>query len=241
MKLALFSDVHGNQDAFQRVLEDIADQHVDRMVCLGDCVGYGPEPEQVVAEIRRRQIETVMGNHELAILDAKQLNWFNPPACFSLQASKKMLSADSLAFIGQLPRSLIVAGARFVHGYPLDSVRTYLFQKSSADHQKTFASMPEPLCFVGHTHDLEIISFDGFMIQRGILGCGIRELDPGLRYLINIGSVGQPRDGNNNAKYVLWEPEAHRIEVRFVPYDIAAVVEKINAAGLPAIHARRLW
>lgn len=241
MRLAIFSDIHGNYDAFEQVLADMSAQPIDRMVCLGDCIGYGPEPEQVIAEVRRRKIETIMGNHELAVIDAEQLKWFNPHARSSLQKSKKMLSPASLEFIGGMPKSLIVAGARCVHGYPPDSVHTYVFQKSNQDHQETFAHMPERICFVGHTHDLGIIRFDGSTVESDSLKEGVRRLDPKDRYIINIGSVGQPRDGNNNAKYILWEPEASQIDVRFIPYDIAKVVDKISAAGLPEIHGRRLW
>lgn len=241
MRLAIFSDIHGNYDAFEKVLEDVSTQKADQMVCLGDCIGYGPEPEQVIAEVRRRKIETIMGNHELAVIDAEQLKWFNPHARISLQKSKKMLSTTSLEFIGGLPKSLIIAGARFVHGYPLDSVHTYVFQKSNQDHQEAFTHMPESMCFVGHTHDLKIIGFDGSTVESDSLEPGVRQLDSKHRYIINIGSVGQPRDGNNNAKYIIWEPETSQIDVRSIPYDIAKVVDKISAAGLPEIHGRRLW
>lgn len=241
LKLAIVSDIHGNHDAFQQVLEDIDMQQVDQIVCLGDCVGYGPEPEQVIAEVRKRQISTVMGNHELALIDDKQLNWFNPLACQSLRKTRKMLSAESMDFILRLPSSLIMAGAYCVHGYPPDSARTYLFQKSIRDLAETFDTMNETICFVGHTHNLDLIRFDGRRVDHLPLDPGTVELDPGRKYIVNIGSVGQPRDGNNNAKYVVWEPEAHRLDLRFVRYDIATVVEKIKSAGLPELHARRLW
>jgi len=241
MKLAIFSDIHGNFDAFERVLEDIAAQQADRLVCLGDCVGYGPEPERVLAEIRHRGIETILGNHESAVLDTGQLNWFNPVAAESLRKTGKMLSTVSMDQINDLPRALIIEGARFVHGYPPESERTYLFRKSDREILETLNAMQDALCFVGHTHDLEIVGFEGRKVVRHRLQQGVRNLDPDQRYIINIGSVGQPRDGNNNAKYVLWEPTAHTIDVRFVPYDIAKVVEKINLAGLPEAHGRRLW
>jgi predicted phosphodiesterase len=241
MRLAILSDIHGNYDALIQVLKDAEALRVDQIVCLGDCVGYGPEPEQVISEVRNRDLATVMGNHELALLDKKQLSWFNPMAGESLRKTRKMLSAESLDFILRLPSSLIVAGARCVHGYPPDSARTYLFQKSIQTLRETFNTLEERICFIGHTHDLALVRFNGKLVERLPLDCGIAELDPDHKYIINIGSVGQPRDGNNNAKYVIWEPDANRIEVRFVPYDIASVVAKIEAAGLPEVHGRRLW
>jgi diadenosine tetraphosphatase ApaH/serine/threonine PP2A family protein phosphatase len=215
---------------------------VDQTICLGDCIGYGPEPEQVISEVRSRNLATIMGNHELALFDKKQLNWFNPLAGESLRKTRRMLSNDTLNFIVRLPSSLIVTGARCVHGFPPDSARTYLFQKSIQDLREAFRTLEERICFIGHTHFLDLVRFDGrHRIDHLPLERGIVNLDPDHRYIVNIGSVGQPRDRDNSAKYVLWEPDENRIEVRFVPYDIAKVVAKIKAAGLPEVHGRRLW
>ena len=152
-----------------------------------------------------------------------------------------MLSSASIDFIEQLPKSLVMGQCLCVHGYPPDSVRTYLFQKPPEALIKTFKSMSESICFVGHTHDLEIVTFDGRRIERRALKQGRIGLDARLRHIINVGSVGQPRDGNNNAKYVIYDPENGALEIRFVPYDIATTVAKIKAAGLPENHANRLW
>jgi predicted phosphodiesterase len=241
LKLAVISDVHGNFDAFGNVLADIASLKVDDIVCLGDCVGYGPEPEAVVSEIRRRNIATILGNHELAICNQRQLDWFNPLARASLRITLTMLSNASVDYIRQLPVTLVTARCLCVHGYPPDSVRTYLFQKSPEALIRTLKEMDEQICFVGHTHDLEIIALDGSRLDRRALEQGCIHLDPQRRYIINVGSVGQPRDGNNNAKYAVYDTEANALEIRFIPYDIAATVAKIKAAGLPVNHADRLW
>lgn len=241
MKRAIISDIHGNMAALEMVFKDIEDSAVDEIVCLGDCIGYGPEPEQVVSEIRRRQIPTIIGNHELATFKKNHLEWFNPLARNSLEKSMAMLSPESLEYIKHLPSSQVIGDHRYVHGYPPESARTYLFQKAPFQLIKTFNSMAERICFVGHTHDLEIIQFDGRQVERWPLVEGPRQLDPAFRYIINVGSVGQPRDGNNQAKYLIVEPERDRIDVRFVEYDIASTVAKIKAAGMPEAHARRLW
>jgi diadenosine tetraphosphatase ApaH/serine/threonine PP2A family protein phosphatase len=143
--------------------------------------------------------------------------------------------------IKRLPYYHLIAQCRCVHGYPPESAKTYLFQKLPYQLIKTFKEMVERICFVGHTHDLEIVHFDGRQAERHPLGEGPVTLDPDLHYIINIGSVGQPRDGSNQAKYVIYDPETHLLDVRFVTYDIAATVEKIKAAGLPEAHAIRLW
>ncbi|MBR9979792.1 MAG: metallophosphoesterase family protein [Desulfatitalea sp.] len=241
MRIAILSDIHGNYDALTPVLADLDKSRVDRTVCLGDCIGYGPEPEAVIKEIRRRAIPTIIGNHELAVCDRVHLRWFNPLARESLEKTLTLLSDDSLAFIRQLPHSRVMPDYHLVHGYPPDSARTYLFQKSTLELQQTLSSMAPPICFIGHTHDLELVGWDGDHLDRQPLHEGIALLAPNRRYLVNVGSVGQPRDGNHHAKYVIWDQENGQLETRFIPYDIARTVAKIEAAGLPEAHARRLW
>ncbi len=235
------SDIHGNLDAFQRVLADVEEHQISSMVCLGDCIGYGPEPEAVITEVRRREIPSIIGNHEMAVCDRLHLNWFNPLARSSLEKTLTMLSPESMAYIKTLPYSRVLYNARFVHGYPPDSARTYLFRKAGHELRNTFETMAEPICFVGHTHDLEMIQFDDRHLERWALPQGVTSLDAKKRYIINIGSVGQPRDGTNHAKFVIWDTEYRQVEVRFIRYDIAATVAKIKAAGLPETHAERLW
>lgn len=241
MKFAIISDIHGNLEAFQDVLKDIETTGIDDIFCLGDCIGYGPDSEEVLAEVIKREIPSILGNHELAVCNKRHLNWFNPKARASIEKTITTLSDKSINFIKNLPCSLIVEQCRCVHGYPPDSVRTYLFQKTPRALIKSFKSLKEPICFVGHTHDLELIQFDGRQTDRLSLNEGITPLDPQYRYIVNIGSVGQPRDGNNKAKYAIYDTTSHELEIRFVSYDIGATVAKIKAAGLPESHATRLW
>lgn len=241
LKFAIISDIHGNYEAFRKVISDLETAGISEIVCIGDCIGYGPEPEKVLAEVIKRNILTTIGNHEMAVISDRFLKWFNPKARASIEKTKAMLSRASIAFIRKMPRSHIIEQCRCVHGYPPDSVRAYLFQKAPHSLIKTFKTMPEKICFVGHTHDLELVDFDGRQVERWPLEQGITRLDDQHRYIINIGSVGQPRDGNNNAKYAIYDTESHELEIRFVTYDIAATVAKIKAAGLPESHANRLW
>jgi len=240
MRLAVLSDIHGNNEAFTNVLADLEEQKPDDIICLGDCIGYGPEPEAVINAVRQRRIDTVMGNHEMAACSREHLNWFNPMARRSLEITLTMLGPDSLEFIQSLPYSLEKYNQRFVHGFPPDSAQTYLFQKSRHKLQQAFAEMAERNCFIGHTHDLELITFDGHQAERRPLIRGITPLDPACRYMINVGSVGQPRDGTNHAKYVIWDDAANTVDVRFVTYDINATVARIRAANMPEGHAKRL-
>jgi predicted phosphodiesterase len=242
MRVAIISDIHGNLDAFEQVLDDIDHSDIDAVVCLGDNVGYGPEPEQVIRQVRKRNIPCVMGNHERAVSDCTHLDRFNPTARKSLQKTMTMLSEESFNYIRKMKSSLVIYQSRFVHGFPPDSTDTYLFQVADDILDQTFRKMRERLCFVGHTHELGLIGFDGKVSQHLALKKGIvKQLHQDIKYIVNVGSVGQPRDGNNNAKYVIWNTSEDSLEVRFVPYDIAAVVGKIIAAGLPKVHSDRLW
>lgn len=240
MRMAVISDIHGNLEALEQVLTDIEGSDIDRMVCLGDSIGYGPEPEQVVSMIHDRHIPSVLGNHELAVIDRKLLTWFNPLARRSLLKTIEMLSEKTINFISSLKPFMIFDGYRFVHGYPPDSATTYLFQIGEDELLQTLKWMKEKICFVGHTHRLEIIGFNGKSITRSPLIQNILHLNSTDRYIINIGSVGQPRDGDNNAKYIILDTEKSSIEVKFIPYDIASVVSKIIEAGFPTEHAIRL-
>jgi predicted phosphodiesterase len=242
MKIAVISDVHGNLDALVQVLNDIEKSGIQKVFCLGDNVGYGPEPEEVVQLIRKENIPCIMGNHERVIVDPGRIGWFNPVARESLKKTRKMLSEKSTSYICYLPPCMIYDTCRFVHGFPPDSVNTYLFQVSYDRLKQVFKEMDENICFVGHTHELEIIGFDGKVFEHiPIREACVKTLCKERQYIINIGSVGQPRDGNNNAKYVIWDTSDHTLEVKFVPYDIEAVVNKINNAGLPKVHGERLW
>lgn len=241
MRLAIFSDAHGNFDALKQVIKDIDSSDVDAVISLGDNIGYGPESDRVIKKIKALNIPSVQGNHELAVNDEEYLNWFNPAARKSLIKTRDKLSKASLRHISQFEPVITSYGCRFVHGFPPDSPLIYAYQVSEGRKQEAFEEMAERLCFIGHTHTLEIIGYDGKDIEYETLPEGLSRLEPDKKYIINVGSVGQPRDSSNNAKYVIWDSLANSLDVRFLSYDIASVVKKIKAAGLPEEHAERLW
>jgi len=241
MRLGIISDIHGNLEAFKQVLADIDQLEVNDVACLGDNIGYGPESEDVVKLIRKRNIPSIMGNHELVIVDPRYLVEMNPAARKSSVLTLDLLSSDTIDYIHGLRPSMIFHGALCVHGCPPDSITTYLLELSNVQLRGLFPTMKAKICFVGHTHLLETISFDRGEVRRVPLRKGSTTLQAGQQYIINVGSVGQPRDGNNNAKYVIWDTCAQKIEVRFIPYNIAATANKILELGFPDFNARRLW
>jgi len=241
MRLAIFSDTHGNYEALEQVIKDMGTSDVDAVISLGDNIGYGPEPDRVVQKIKALGIPSVQGNHELALQDDEYLSWFNAAARKSLIKTRELLSKDSSRYISQFEPFISSYNCRFVHGFPPDSPLIYMFQVSEGRKQEVFEEMAEKLCFIGHTHTLEIIGYDGKDINYERLPAGLTLLDPEKKYIIAIGSVGQPRDSSNNAKYVIWDSLVNSLDVRFLAYDIESVVQKIKAAGLPQEHAKRLW
>ncbi|MCB2189072.1 MAG: metallophosphatase family protein [Deltaproteobacteria bacterium] len=240
MKIAIISDVHGNLEALEAVLQDAAGQGVEIIYSLGDMVGYGPDPQPVVDLLARRGVPSVMGNHELALCEPEMLAWFNPSARRSLEQTRELLDQGAPERFRDLPRFLTAHGCRFVHGFPPDSPTVYLFEPEEAEVIQVMSRLPEPLCFVGHTHDLELLALTRGSLCRQPLGRRPIFLDPDSRHLVNVGSVGQPRDGDNQAKYVIWEPAERRLTLRPVRYDVDAVVRKILERGLPEVNAKRL-
>ncbi|MDZ7663960.1 MAG: metallophosphoesterase family protein [Desulfotignum sp.] len=240
MKIAVLSDIHGNLEAFQAVLDAIEHFRIDTVISLGDNIGYGPDSEAVVALIRARKIASVLGNHEMAVKNKNNLAWFNPVAQNALAIAQSQLSDASLAWINQLPRYIILAGLRFVHGVPPDSAFLYLFQLPENRLIRKLAQSEEPICFAGHTHELEIISWDGTRLEKQTPGPGRYCLEPDQKYIINAGSVGQPRDGSAGAKFVLYDTGTQELTVRAVAYPFEKTQEKIIAAGIPRMYADRL-
>jgi predicted phosphodiesterase len=241
LRLAVISDIHGNLEAFKQVIVDMEDCHLDQVVCLGDMIGYGPEPEAVVRLIRERNIPSIMGNHELAMTNRRYLKWFNPLCRQSLLKTRTLLSDDTIHFIRSLKPNLTLGDSLLVHGCPPDSILTYLYELSDSDLRVLFQQRSEKKFFVGHTHDLLLKAFFRNKISSRPLTRGTMPFRKNQEYLVNVGSVGQPRDGNNQAKYVIWDEGAESLEVRFVPYDIARTTKKIIKLGLPETHAKRLW
>mgnify|MGYP001819872246 FL=1 len=237
MKIAIISDIHGNLEALKAVLSDLETFRPDRIVCLGDLIGYGPDPEAVINTIVDLGITCVLGNHEAALTSQKELGWLNFLARENNIDTKALLSEKSLAFCTSLPRSVSFEDARFVHGCPPDSILKYLYMLEDEEIAELLKTLPESRFFVGHTHELQIIMVGRSEISRTKLTEGSLKLDEDKTYLINVGSVGHPRGGNSKAKYVLWDSEDGTLEVRGVPYPAQLTAEKIIARGFPRAYA----
>lgn len=238
-KILVISDVHANLTALEAVLADAG--NVDETWCLGDLVGYGPDPNLCVATISELpNLTCLMGNHDMAALNSLPLEAFNSDARRSILWQKQVLMTESIDFLKSLPEETVVRGqVSLVHGSPRDPVWEYVLNTLVA--RLSLAAIQTPWCFVGHSHFQVIFRQNsvGDDIQIVIPDVGMRyELDD--RAILNPGSVGQPRDRDPRAAYAIYYPDANEWESRRVEYDVAAVQKRIIEAGLPHRHAERL-
>ncbi|QGY39415.1 metallophosphoesterase [Pseudodesulfovibrio cashew] len=240
-KLAILSDIHSNFEALQSVLVDIDAQGPDEIYCLGDVVGYGPQPQECCDLLRTREMVILQGNHEQGLINIHNLTRFNQPARDALRRTREMISEETYQWLVSHPKSATAHDCRFVHGTPPDSVNEYIWNyEESMD--EVFSRYQEGVCFVGHTHDLmRFTSKDGQASAKLALPEGETLLDPGLRHLLNVGAVGQPRDGDPRAKYALFDTDSRILTLRFVSYDIEKTVRLIRSHGLHRAFADRLW
>ncbi len=241
MRIAILSDIHANLEALQAVVVDMGDRLIDRIICLGDNIGYGPDPEAVVRLVREIGCLCVLGNHEAALVSEKARRWMNFQAQENSFRTEQMLSEESRKYCQRLPTSLELDDAVFVHGFPPDSVFIYLNRQPDSRLAGQFASSPRSRFFVGHTHELQLVCQEGVGVVHLPLGEGTVGIPPDSKAIVNAGSVGQPRGHDKRAKYVIWDQAAHELEVRCVPYDGEATARKILELGFPGAYAERLY
>ncbi|PIU44307.1 MAG: metallophosphoesterase [Ignavibacteriales bacterium CG07_land_8_20_14_0_80_59_12] len=230
MRIAVISDIHGNLEALTKALRLIETRHIDRIVCLGDTVGYGPNPNECLDRVRDVAFASLLGNHDAAALDLSITRHFNVYARDAAAWTARVLSPENQEYLKTLPLSLEDNGVTFVHATPKNPGEWhYIFSQAEAD--LNFSSFETPVCFVGHSHTPQIFSRNR---SRG----PVRRDD---RNIINVGSVGQPRDGDPSLAFGIFDTDTWTYEQVRAPYDIAAVAEKIIRAGLPRYLADRLF
>lgn len=241
MPTAVIADVHANLAALEAVLSDLGQSNISEIICLGDMIGYGPDPEEVLTELRKQNIIAVMGNHEYALLNAGYYRRLNPDPKSSLDINRAMLSEDSLAYCRTLKTVLTHQGARLVHGCPPRSQTAYLYYPNTDKLSKIFASFSEQICFFGHTHNLSFFEL-GKPPEKSLAPLlGHHKLRKTKRYIINPGSVGQPRDNiNNHAKYLIWDQDESAVIFKSVQYDVTRTVNKLKQNHFPSFNAERL-
>ena len=242
MRYLILSDIHANRQALEAVVEQAQGTH-DSIVCLGDIVGYGADPGFAVEWVRQNVSWIVRGNHDKASVGLEDLEWFNPAARFSALWTQSHLSEDEAGWIRALPQGpLELEDFDLVHGSPLDEDEYVVGIRDAAEISPY---LERPISFFGHTH-LQ----GGFMLHRnGVMRLqgpdleekeATLEIEPDIAYLLNPGSVGQPRDGDPRAAYAVFSSEQRFVTYHRVPYDVEEAQRRIRAAGLPDLLAERL-
>jgi diadenosine tetraphosphatase ApaH/serine/threonine PP2A family protein phosphatase len=237
VRYAILSDIHGNLDALQAVLADAATR-TDALICLGDVVGYGPEPEPCLELVGERAAALVSGNHEHGVAGLLDLDWFNPLARAVVEWTQARLDDDHRRYLASLPLRAEIGEATLVHASPTQPDE-WEYLVNAEDGLGAFAGFTTRLCFVGHSHRPAVWSLGSWGPEFRPGGLDVM-IDAGRRYIINVGSVGQPRDRDSRAAYAVWDVEGRRIIGRRVAYDVAAVRRKIARARLPEFLADRL-
>lgn len=234
--IAFISDIHANLPALKAVLADIAEQGISEIICLGDVVGYGGQPAECVELLRERGIATLKGNHDAVVADGPMEDRGRGYMRIMWDWTEQALSFDQRCWLAELPLTLERPGFQAVHAtlrHPGDW--SYVLTASHANLHFTYQTAP--LCFIGHTHRpaLWVAGEDAAHDITSPVS-----LDSRVRQICNVGSVGQPRDGDPRACYLMYEASQQTVMWRRVSYDISAAQNAIEDAGLPLLFAERL-
>lgn len=240
MRFGLFSDVHANLEAFQAVAGSLRREKIDQYVFLGDLVGYGADPRACVQLLRELKKEKpcfcLAGNHDYAVAGKAPQDKFVLHARVAVRWTQQILGKNDLNFLAAFLLEARTAYFMAVHASPVNPWQ-WLYIMDTDEASQNFQAFTEPICFIGHSHVPVVFSLgetiDRF-IQQNIF------IEKGKRYIINIGSVGQPRDGNPHAAFAIYDTRQSQVSIRRVVYDVASAQGKIIKAGLPGILADRL-
>lgn len=240
MRILIISDIHANITALDAVINDAP--AIDEVWCLGDLVGYGPDPNECINRLKTLpKLSCVLGNHDAALLGQIDINTFNRDARLSNEWTSSVITSDNLGFLQSLPEKILKDSVTLAHGSPRNPIWEYLMDLYTATIN--FNHFDTPFCFVGHTHlPLSFLMREDDNTQK--ISWELINADTNIilenRMIINPGSVGQPRDQDSRAAYAIFNTETNIWEARRVDYDIASVQQRIFANGLPERHALRL-
>jgi predicted phosphodiesterase len=239
MRYAILADIHANLAAFKAVLEDIKGKGgVDEFWCLGDIVGYGPDPSACIELLRKHNPVCVAGNHDLGAIGRLDLSYFNPAAATACRWTASKLGPSDIQYLESLPLTVAKGDFFLVHGSPAEPVLEYVVSTGIA--AKNFSFFDTPYCLVGHTHAPLAFKQLGVDCSSIVLSPNIGLVLGAHRVIVNPGGVGQPRDGDPRASYAVYESEGSVLRLYRVPYDIDSTQDKMIQAGLPMSLVSRL-
>ena len=230
MRSAIISDVHSNLEALSTALEAIEKEEIDEILFLGDVVGYGANPNECVALVRERCSVVLLGNHDLAAVDLSVAEEFNNHARVAAHWTSKKLSAENREYLKSLPYTATVREALLVHASPFEPEEWH-YIISESDARRMFPHFKETICFVGHSH------VPGVFAESAIE----QDVRRGERFIVNVGSIGQPRDGDPDLSFGIFDSERWEYRNIRLVYDVERAARKIRDAGLPPVLADRLF
>ncbi len=237
MRWGILSDIHANYESLTAVLVALKKERIDKYLCLGDIVGYGADPGACIAEIKRLNSLTIAGNHDWASVNLFDISHFNPTALRAVLWTRKQLAEGDRQFLKNLELIYQEDKATFVHGSLKDPEGFgYILEPSGA--KETFKLLQTKICFIGHSHAPVTFAKEGENYTASFKAK--LKLRASRTYIVNAGSVGQPRDGNPQAAYVVYDSETDEVQTKRVAYDIQKAQDKIIKAGLPRVLAERL-
>jgi diadenosine tetraphosphatase ApaH/serine/threonine PP2A family protein phosphatase len=241
MKYAILGDVHANLSALQAVLERVRTSGAQTLLSVGDVVGYGAAPRETLELLREHSAVVVQGNHDAACGDRLNIHLFNPSARAAIQWTRAQLSRSDLKWLAQLPLVVELSHCSVAHA-TLARPERFDYVQSTADAEPSLDALRLPVCFVGHTHvpvtllrPREDPTRTAYSLDAEV------DLDDAVRALVNVGSVGQPRDEDPRAAVGFYDSERGSVWIERVEYDIEREAARIRAAGLPATLANRLF
>jgi len=237
MRYAIFSDIHSNLEAFESVLAEYRRRSIDKYFCLGDIVGYGANPKECIEKVEKNNIETIAGNHDWAVGGKFDVKYFNPYAKEAVLWTQNRLESPEKEFLNKLKLLRKENNFVLVHG-TLDKPGKFHYMLDGDAVAGTFQLMDCQLCFIGHTHGMEVFTNKNNKISYS--SPTSIKIEEGIRYIINVGSIGQPRDRNPRASFCIYDSSKKRIEFLRSDYDIASAQNKIINNGLPSFLAQRL-
>lgn len=239
MRCAILSDIHGNLEAFEAVLKDLKRKDIQKFIFLGDIVGYGPNPQECIGLLREKFDVMIAGNHDWGATGKTEITTFNSVARHAIDWTTAQLNPEDQKFLNVLPLKKEEEGLTFVHASPVDPQDwTYIFSRHEA--VRNLQAIKHALCFVGHSHIPSVFVLTEFGELFSSKNFSEIILEGKIRFLINVGSVGQPRDGSSLASYGILDLKKRIFYLRRVRYSIETTQKKIIAAGLPSILAERL-
>jgi predicted phosphodiesterase len=238
MRYAILSDIHANLESLIQVLHSLRADSIDACYCLGDIVGYGANPNECIEEIRAVCRVSLAGNHDWAAAGLVPLDYFNDFAAEAVTWTQGVLAPDNAAFLSGLQLVLSDPGMTMVHG-TLTEPGEFHYMFNSGIARETFEVMQTGICFVGHTHVAGVFIQDS---QSRVLfdATPLVSIKPDTKYIVNVGSVGQPRDNDPKAAYCVFDTGSMTIHIKRVAYDIQTARRKVLNAGLPPFLADRL-